>query len=627
MFYSSHILTKKGALSKVWLAAHMQHKLTKGMVTSVDVEQSCTSIVQPEAPLALRLSSNLMLGVVRIYSKKTKYLLSDCTEAMAKLRTMLRPGAGFEWRDDDNVAAPYAAITLADPAAHAGAGHGALMAINVEPIEDDGNTMLMDLDFLENDSASASLMQHSLSRALSQSGFQASERDITMDDHSSLTGEDSYQSGGHLSGMSLDLAAAADIDEQQPLPFVPSRQRSASPAEPEQLRRDRDRLHAVAPELSLSPTVEPLQPFEFEPEHHAADQRTGLPVPLPLEEDQDRLRQASQDSESDVQVAPPVQTADEDKPRIKRRMVTATAIDIETELPARQIRAQLARTDDIVLPLVTQVPLRDEVIVRNSSTIGVLMPLGGGPLHDFVSKCMESLDTNILRPPAGRDLHAGPGTATETEEIEIMRAATPGSADAQLPMHILSPFVSPNQDKAIPHAVEHEDDRVQEESPDFDFGSLGSTSASSVAPGPAPATYAGSSPPRPVTLRMPLGRISLMEVAATPIHSLAGAPDLSSGDPLVNERTTKMCLLLEDRFYGDRAPKAGEQGARGTAALYDLTADLKAEGATRRSAARAFYEVLNLSTRKLIHLDQAQPYGAIHLTPTAAFNTALVASQ
>jgi hypothetical protein len=40
--------------------------------------------------MALRLSGQLLLGVVRIYSRKAKYLLDDCNEALLKIK-MVRP--------------------------------------------------------------------------------------------------------------------------------------------------------------------------------------------------------------------------------------------------------------------------------------------------------------------------------------------------------------------------------------------------------------------------------------------------------------------------------------------------------------------------------------------------------
>lgn len=42
--------------------------------------------------MALRLSGQLLLGVVRIYSRKAKYLLDDCNEALLKIKMVrLRP--------------------------------------------------------------------------------------------------------------------------------------------------------------------------------------------------------------------------------------------------------------------------------------------------------------------------------------------------------------------------------------------------------------------------------------------------------------------------------------------------------------------------------------------------------
>ena len=44
------------------------------------------SIINPEAPLALRLSGQLLLGVVRIYHRKVVYLFQDCNEAVTKIQ-------------------------------------------------------------------------------------------------------------------------------------------------------------------------------------------------------------------------------------------------------------------------------------------------------------------------------------------------------------------------------------------------------------------------------------------------------------------------------------------------------------------------------------------------------------
>lgn len=41
-------------------------------------------------PMALRLSGQLLLGVCRIYSRKAKYLLDDCNDALVTIRMVRR---------------------------------------------------------------------------------------------------------------------------------------------------------------------------------------------------------------------------------------------------------------------------------------------------------------------------------------------------------------------------------------------------------------------------------------------------------------------------------------------------------------------------------------------------------
>lgn len=42
--------------------------------------------MNPEAPLALRLSGQLLLGVVKIYNKQIIYLYEDCNDILSKLQ-------------------------------------------------------------------------------------------------------------------------------------------------------------------------------------------------------------------------------------------------------------------------------------------------------------------------------------------------------------------------------------------------------------------------------------------------------------------------------------------------------------------------------------------------------------
>jgi len=96
MFYSNFIFFKKGPLSKVWLAAHWQRKLTKAHVNGTDIDVSAKTILDPNTPLALRLSGQLLLGLVRIYQKKVQYLQEDASDALTKIKIVFRPGTGVD---------------------------------------------------------------------------------------------------------------------------------------------------------------------------------------------------------------------------------------------------------------------------------------------------------------------------------------------------------------------------------------------------------------------------------------------------------------------------------------------------------------------------------------------------
>ncbi|KFK32213.1 hypothetical protein AALP_AA6G212200 [Arabis alpina] len=79
MFYSQTYLARKGPLGTVWCAAHLQHRLKKSHYTATNIPETVDLIICPEVPMALRMSSHLLLGVVRIYSKKVEYLFRDYT--------------------------------------------------------------------------------------------------------------------------------------------------------------------------------------------------------------------------------------------------------------------------------------------------------------------------------------------------------------------------------------------------------------------------------------------------------------------------------------------------------------------------------------------------------------------
>uniref|UniRef100_A0A8C3W7Z0 RAD21 cohesin complex component like 1 n=1 Tax=Catagonus wagneri TaxID=51154 RepID=A0A8C3W7Z0_9CETA len=110
MFYTHVLMSKRGPLAKIWLAAHWEKKLTKAHVFECNLEITIEKILSPKVKIALRTSGHLLLGVVRIYNRKAKYLLADCSEALLKMKMTFRPG--LVDLPKESFEATYSAITL-----------------------------------------------------------------------------------------------------------------------------------------------------------------------------------------------------------------------------------------------------------------------------------------------------------------------------------------------------------------------------------------------------------------------------------------------------------------------------------------------------------------------------------
>ncbi|KAG0313755.1 hypothetical protein BGZ97_009945, partial [Linnemannia gamsii] len=113
MFYSQDILARKDTqLGLIWLAATLGprsgiNKLSKKEVNGVNIVKSCKDISQPVEPFALRFSSNLMVGVTRVYSQQYNFYYSDVNNTWIRLKRdlaavqsenldMTNPGAKIE---------------------------------------------------------------------------------------------------------------------------------------------------------------------------------------------------------------------------------------------------------------------------------------------------------------------------------------------------------------------------------------------------------------------------------------------------------------------------------------------------------------------------------------------------
>jgi cohesin complex subunit SCC1 len=123
MFYSQIILAKKGPLGQVWQAAHWgERKLGRPAVFSTDIAAITSSIANPVAPMALRVSGHLLLGIVRIYSRQVQFLLDDCHQAMIKVKMAYSGTINSSNATDGSSGGPMIDITLTT---RGGAGNAA----------------------------------------------------------------------------------------------------------------------------------------------------------------------------------------------------------------------------------------------------------------------------------------------------------------------------------------------------------------------------------------------------------------------------------------------------------------------------------------------------------------------
>ncbi|KAJ7900331.1 Rec8 like protein-domain-containing protein [Mycena olivaceomarginata] len=131
MFFSPELLAKRDSgFGLLWLAATLGSKSTfkklpKRSVLTADISQLCGLIATPAEPLALRLSSNLMIGVARTEFAtllvKQEIFMTDVSNCVASLKKVVQEMQSIATGEQLQMAQPAArpsAVTLAkDPGA------------------------------------------------------------------------------------------------------------------------------------------------------------------------------------------------------------------------------------------------------------------------------------------------------------------------------------------------------------------------------------------------------------------------------------------------------------------------------------------------------------------------------
>lgn len=104
MFYSHEILTSpEHGVATIWLVATLgsrsiARRLNRKAILDVDVPNACQVIINPDAPMALRLQGSLLYGVSRVYNQQCGYTLLDTQAMHDKMVSKVKiiPGSGLD---------------------------------------------------------------------------------------------------------------------------------------------------------------------------------------------------------------------------------------------------------------------------------------------------------------------------------------------------------------------------------------------------------------------------------------------------------------------------------------------------------------------------------------------------
>ncbi|KAL2269030.1 hypothetical protein VTJ83DRAFT_3876 [Remersonia thermophila] len=104
MFYSHESIQAYG-VSTVWLVSTIglrssTKKISRKAIQEVNVQKACETILQPGAPMALRLQGTLLYGLSRVYSQQCHYVLTDAERVQAHMRAVYNAPKDLILEDD-----------------------------------------------------------------------------------------------------------------------------------------------------------------------------------------------------------------------------------------------------------------------------------------------------------------------------------------------------------------------------------------------------------------------------------------------------------------------------------------------------------------------------------------------
>ncbi|XP_027892582.1 RAD21 cohesin complex component b [Xiphophorus couchianus] len=404
MFYAHFVLSKRGPLAKIWLAAHWDKKLTKAHVFECNLESSVESIISPKVKMALRTSGHLLLGVVRIYHRKAKYLLADCNEAFIKIKMAFRPGVVD--LPEENREAAYNAITLPEE-----------FHDFDQPLPD-----LDDIDVAQQFNLNQSRVEEITMREevgnltlLQDNDF----ADFGMDDREMMREESAFEvdiMGSSASNLLLEAEGGAnqmadksnhlEYDEQYKDDF------GDNPMESNEGGMLVDKLLSNEDGGGIFDDPPAISEGVMMPQDHGEDEDdfdalsagapdspdSGPTEPAPAMTDQQEQTALTHNEEETFALEPIDITVKETKAKRKRKLI----VDSVKELDSKTIRAQLSDYSDIVTTLDLAPPTKKLMMWKETGGVEKLFSLPAQPLWNarllkMFTRCLTPLVPDELR--------------------------------------------------------------------------------------------------------------------------------------------------------------------------------------------------------------------------------------
>ncbi|KAI0463330.1 hypothetical protein LJB42_003353 [Komagataella kurtzmanii] len=395
MLYHDQLLTKEGPLAQVWLAANLEKKLTKAQLLKTSIPESTEAIRESSSidpgtvekdqtasqtalePLALRLTGQLLYGVVRIYSRKAKYLLDDVNEALLRIKTAFRSSNSVTLPAEKTVLSSINAIALRDTVTETELlyqeplNFDDLLGSQEAPEEEVGNNTSIEIgrghevDDLENNPAEATL-----------------DLDFDLGDN---------DQGDH------------DLDVDQSI----------------EIGRDDDNI------LAQDSTALPELTFENLPAENAQDEPFDFDMgPLTPFAEEDEVNEASTPQDTDIPEIHQPQTVSPQKRRTslwgkfqdsdvvrttKRKIIIDTVTEIPSDVVKKQLKTPPASTDDEEALTQHEAQLDDATklqLLLQSSNEGIMKPTLFGILeNDFKRRKLNEDKEKSMEPDVEVDLN------------------------------------------------------------------------------------------------------------------------------------------------------------------------------------------------------------------------------